>query len=111
MSERTIKVAELVKETLGRLIIREIEFPLGVIVTITKVNVSPDLRLAKIYLSIMPVAQEREAMKILINEAKNLRHLLGQEIVLRATPQLRFFIDEGERKATEINELLDNLKY
>ena len=56
MSERMPKVDELIAQQLGQIIASDIELPSGVIVTITRVKSSPDLRHAKVYLSVLPEA-------------------------------------------------------
>ncbi|MEI6288638.1 MAG: 30S ribosome-binding factor RbfA [bacterium] len=110
MSDRIIKVNELVGQKLGQLMLQELELPLGTLITITSVSVSPDLSSAKIFVSVMPTEQKKEAMKILINGRGNLQKLLGQEIVLRRTPKLIFLIDEIGEKVAELDRLLDNLQ-
>lgn len=104
------KVDELLRQELAKIISVELEFPMGTIVTITRVKTSPDLRYAGVYVSIIPTERERETMSILINEIKNLRQLLGRRVVLRSMPKLRFYIDNEDQKAAEIDYLLDNLR-
>ncbi|MFA4872085.1 MAG: 30S ribosome-binding factor RbfA [Patescibacteria group bacterium] len=110
MSDRIIKINKLIREQLGQIINKEIELPLGTIITITKVTTAKDLRQANVFVSILPDEQIREAMKTLIREAKALRNWLNEKIVLRNIPKLRFHLDEEEKKAMEIDELLNNLK-
>ncbi len=110
MSDRIIKINGLIREQLGLIINKEIELPLGTIITITKVTTSKDLRQANVYVSILPDEQIHAAIKALILEAKDLRNWLNEKIVLRNIPKLRFHLDEEEKKAMEIDELLDSLK-
>ncbi len=111
MSERMPKVNELIHQHLGALIVREVELPTGVLVTITKVTVSADLRHARVLVSILPDEQMHKALKILRKETFNLQQLLGQEIVLRTIPKLNFFFDDTNRKTADIDQLIDNLQY
>ncbi|MBI5766077.1 ribosome-binding factor A [Candidatus Falkowbacteria bacterium] len=110
MPDRIIKINELIREQLGWLINKEIELPPGVIITITKVATAKDLRQANIYVSILPDVKTFQVMKILIINARHLQNLLNEKIVLRNIPKLKFYLDDEERKAIEIDELLDNLK-
>jgi ribosome-binding factor A len=110
MAERMPKINELIRQHLGVIIAREIELPKGVIVTITKVTTSKDMHYASIYLSILPDTESYDTMKILVGAVKTLRALLASDIVLRYTPKLTFVIDEAERKASEIDRLLDSIK-
>ncbi len=111
MSERMPKVNELIHHHLGALIVREVELPAGVLVTITKVTVSADLRHARVMVSILPDDKMHKALKILRKETFNLQKLLGQEIVLRAIPKLNFVFDDTNRKTADIDQLIDSLEY
>lgn len=104
------KVDELIAQQLGQIIISEVEFPLGSIVTITKVKTSPDLKHARVFLSVLPEKNQREVMSLLINNAYEFQKILNDRVTLRSIPKLKFFIDETGQKAAEIEELIDNLK-
>lgn len=109
MSDRIIKVDELIRQQLGEIISGEVEFPLGTLVTITKVSTSADLKNCKVFLTVMPLKKQHEAIKILIKEVRNLEKWLNRKITLRRIPKLKFVFDYNENKVTLINELLDNL--
>lgn len=110
-SQRVIQVAELVRDQLGAIIIRELEVPSGTLITITRVTVSPDLRHATVYVSIMPDEQSRAMLGLLIRSAGHLRHELGEAIVAKAVPKLVFRLDSTAVQARHIDDLLDNLEY
>lgn len=109
MSDRVLKINKLIRDQLGRLIMTELEFPLGTLVTITKINTSADLKVANVYVSVLPASVRGSAMKALIKSAGHLRRLLNEKVILRSIPELRFFIDDSEEKAAAIDRLLDNL--
>lgn len=111
MNERILKVNELIRQQLGQIIREEIEFPQGVLVTITRVITARDLRQAKVYISVLPIEKQEQAIKILISEVNNLHHLLNEKVTLRNTPKPKFFIDNSEENAKDIDDLLDNLDY
>ena len=80
----------------------------GQMITVTVVRVSPDLGLAKIYLSIFPVKKEEDPITI-INEHKNqIRHELGNRIrnQVRKIPELAFYIDDSLDYIDNIDRLL-----
>lgn len=110
MPDRIVKINKLLKEQLGQTIKEEIEFPLGTIITITKISTAKDLRQAHVYISVLPDEQMHKVMKILIKSANQLQKVLNKKIVLRNIPKLRFHLDEEEKRAMEIDELLNNLK-
>ena len=83
----------------------------GDFVTVADVEISADLAIAKIYLSMMLV-NEKENLLQRINERKpELRKLLGNKIgkQVRKVPELIFYIDEVEEQAASIEEILKNL--
>ena len=79
----------------------------GAFITVTIVRVSPDLGLAKIYLSIMG-NNSKEALKKVIDQTKVIRKLVGNKVgkQLRVIPELNFYIDDSLDYAMKIEELL-----
>lgn len=109
MVDRLSRINELIGQQLGQIINTEIEFPMGSLATITRVKTSTDLRQAQIWVGVIPDNQASSVIKILNQEAKNLQKFLNQKLTLRAVPRLKFFLDQTEKKAAEIDELLDRL--
>lgn len=110
MSGRMEKVDELLAQQLGQIIVSEVELPQGAIVTITRVKTSPDLKHARVFLSVLPETKQREVMSLLINNVQEFQKILNERLTIRSIPKLRFFIDESGQKAAEIEHLLDNLQ-
>lgn len=110
MAGRMEKVDELIAQQLGQIIASEVEMPQGSIVTITNVKTSPDLKHAKVFLSVLPDENKREVMSLLINNAYEFQKILNDKVTLRSVPKLRFQIDESGQKAAELEALLDNLQ-
>ena len=80
-------------------------------VTVADVIISPDLSIAKVYLSMLMV-KDKEAMLEKIEKHKNeIRRDLGNKIgkQVRIVPQLNFYVDEIEENAQKIDKLIDNL--
>lgn len=79
--------------------------------TITGVSVSPDLSLARIHLSIFPIKKAREVFEHLNDIKSEIRLKLGKKIGDRAriVPELAFFHDDTEEKASKIDGLINNL--
>ena len=80
----------------------------GAMVTVSEVRVSPDLSLAKTYVSIFPSAKAEEVMKLLNDNVKSLRGELGHLVAkqLRIVPEIVFFLDSSLDYAEHIDELL-----
>ena len=80
----------------------------GAMVTVSEVRVSPDLSIAKTYVSIFPSAKAEEVMKILNDNLKALRGELGHKVgaQLRIVPEIDFYLDSTLDYAEHIDELL-----
>lgn len=80
----------------------------GVLITVTEVRVTPDLSLARVFLSIFPADKQAELMPLVQANAKNLRFELGNRVrhQLRVVPELEFRLDESLDKLEHIDELL-----
>jgi ribosome-binding factor A len=111
MSERLPKVNELIQQQLAAILSRDFETPEGVLITITRVTVSRDLRFAKVYVSVLPDEQSEKVITLISRATPSLQASLGEAIVLRSTPKLRFFSDTTPREAADIDTLLNSLEY
>lgn len=106
---RQKKVSKLIQKELSIIFQKEIHQFLGnILVTVTGVRVSPDLSVAKAYLSIFPVEKPKEAINILNKNKKVFRKLLGNSCrhQLRIVPELVFYLDDSAEYAEEIEKLL-----
>ena len=106
---RQKKVSKLIQKELSIIFQKEIHQFLGnILVTVTGVRVSPDLSVAKAYLSIFPVEKPKEALNILNENKKAFRKLLGNSCrhQLRIVPELVFYLDDSAEYAEEIEKLL-----
>lgn len=106
------KTAKLLQKALAVVFLRETASLLdNVIVTVTKVRVSPDLRLAKVYLSCL-LSKDRPSLMIKIEQQKRtFRRLLGNYVgnKLNRIPELQFYADNSVEYATRVHQLLDEL--
>ncbi len=80
----------------------------GAMVTVSEVRISPDLSIAKVYVSIFPSAKQDEVMKMLEEDKRRLRGELGRQVAkqLRIVPELDFYLDTTLDYAEHIDELL-----
>ncbi len=109
MSERVLKLNQLIKNQLGQIIIREIELPNECLVTITRVEITPDIKVAKIFISVLPENFRGTALAILRKNNKTLYTQLKKQVKTKFTPNLQFLIDDQQAYATEIDKLLDEI--
>ena len=80
----------------------------GAMVTVSEVRVSPDLSIAKVYVSIFPSSKQEEVMKVLEESGKSIRGELGRQVAkqLRIVPELDFYLDTTLDYVEHIEELL-----
>lgn len=105
--DRPQRVAQLIQEELGRLAVRGFKDPRIGFVTFTGVKVSPDLRYATAFYSVMgDEVAKAETAKGLKAAAGFIRHELGQVLQTRYTPEIRFEFDEAIERGERIERLL-----
>ncbi|MFH1536591.1 MAG: 30S ribosome-binding factor RbfA [Patescibacteria group bacterium] len=109
MNKRISKVNELLIKEIGQIISRDLELPTSYFVTVTKVKTSNDLKLTRVFISVIPDDRQDAALKFLENRRGYINKLLGQNISLKFTPKVSFFIDDLEEKAAQIEGLIDNV--
>ena len=80
----------------------------GVMVSVTKVKISPDLSICTAYLSVFPSEKGEEILKNITANEKTIRYDLGKKVrnQLRIIPELRFFLDDSLDYLERIDELL-----
>lgn len=109
-SRRTLKAAEAIREVVSMAILTEIRDPRVEHVTVTSVDVAPDMRTAKVMVSIMgDDKQQHLCMKGLQNSAGFLQSKIAKRIDTRYTPRLTFEIDDGVKKSLEVGKILADL--
>ena len=111
MSERTKRVDELLREEIGAIIAREIADPRIGFVTITDVETTPDLRHAKVWVSVIGSASERAAALTSLTHAMPfIRHELGGRLRIRRIPELHVRADDTLERGSRILHLLNELE-
>lgn len=98
MNYRNLRVANLIQEELGKIILREIEFPNSTLVTIVEVEVLKDLSHAKIKLGVIPVTAVPEVLEVLNNYRSFLQGLLLRKINIKPMPRIEFELDAGNQE-------------
>lgn len=105
--KRTDRVNELLQRELGMLISEELNDPRIVFPTVTSVQTSPDLRTARVFVSVLGDDDVAETTIVALREASSfIRHRLGERIDLRFVPALEFVSDRSAARAARINTLL-----
>src|ERR1041385_5269363 len=110
MSLRTERVASLIKEEVGMLLAREYRDPAYGFITVTEVHMTPDLCIAKIYVSIMGNSEVKERTMAMLEDRKGeVRAMIGTNVRLKFTPSIHFYIDETLDRVEKINNLIKQI--
>jgi ribosome-binding factor A len=109
MSKRTEQVSSELLYLVSSIIERDVEFP-GCFITITNVSMTPDLKIANISFTVIPDTHESSALKILRRNAKSIQESLRSKIRFYTIPQLRFFVDGGDKRRRSVYEALDQIQ-
>jgi ribosome-binding factor A len=108
--KRILRVGEIIRRELGFILDREIEDPRIGMITITRVELSDDLRYAKIYVGILGEEAEQKArLRLLRRAGRFLRSELAHRIDLRVAPELTFVIDDSAENYIRIAKLLKQI--
>jgi ribosome-binding factor A len=109
-SRRVLKAAEAIREVVGMAILADLKDPRIDGVTVTRVEVTPDMREAKVYVSIMgSEAAQRTCLHGLQSAAGFLQQKIAKRIDTRYTPRLRFELDMGVKRSIAISRMLDEV--
>lgn len=109
-SRRVQKAAEAIREVVSMAILTELKDPRVENVTVTFVEVSPDMRQAKVHVSVMgDEAKQKLCLHGLESSAGFLQTKIGKRIDTRYTPRLRFELDMGVKKSLAIARLLNEV--
>ena len=110
MTQRTDRVDELLRQEIGAIVTRDVADPRIGFVTITKVETTPDLRHAKVWISVIGQPAERRGTVTALQRAMPfVRHELGRALRIKRIPDLHVHLDETAERGTRVLQLLDEL--
>lgn len=108
--DRILRVNELLRRELGRLVERDVAPRMEALVTVTRVSTSPDLRQARVYVSVLGGEEQRhEALRLLLGCRREMQSELGRRVRLKYTPVLTFQLDRSLEEADRILSIIDDL--
>lgn len=105
---RQNRISRLLQKELAEIFQSQTRQMHGILVSVTRVRISPDLSICTAYLSIFPSEKGKELLQNITRNEKSIRYELGQRMrnQLRIIPELRFFIDDSLDYIDHIDELL-----
>jgi ribosome-binding factor A len=106
---RLERVNELLRRELGELLRREMLFD-AQLVTVQQVDITPDLKHAHVYMSVIGTPGQRSAVITqLQSKRSHLQYQLSRRVIIKYTPQLHFKLDTGIERGTRVIHLMDEL--
>ncbi len=106
---RAEKINILLREEVARILDRELEFPEGSLITITRSEISDDNHYAAVFVSILDTDPKR-ALEILGKNIYHIQQLLNRRLKMRPIPKIHFAIDEGEIRRETVEKSVAELK-
>ena len=112
MSRRTERVSGVLREEISRLLIEDLQDPrIGRLVTISRVEPTPDLQHAQVRVTVLGDATKAtDALAALDAASGYLRRKLGQRLKMKKTPELKFSLDESIQEGDRVLDLLNSLQ-
>ena len=111
-SKRQNRIARLIQKDLSNIFQAQTRMTRGILVSVSGVRISPDLSVAKAYLSIFPSSKAQDILENINQHAGQIRYELGklERYQLRIIPELRFFIDDTLDYIENIDRIIDEEK-
>lgn len=111
MQHRPVRLAQELKSEISTIITRELPHQRLGFLTITDVKVSPDLRYARVFVSVLGSGVDKAETLTTLNKEKSfIRQLIGRRFRLRHTPEITFIYDETVEHADHMMRLMDDIK-
>ena len=107
-TNRQNKISRLLQKELSEIFLLQTKAMPGVLVSVSAVRISPDMSIARVYLSVFPSEKAEEIVKNVNDNMKTIRYELGTRVrhQLRIIPELKFFVDDSLDYIEKIDSLL-----
>lgn len=109
MPVRIKKINQLLKKELSRLISREVDFSSGSLVTLTRVDTSPNLIESKVFISVFPEEKQADSLEILKKNIWSIQQMINKRLRMRPIPKIIFLPENKTAEAGKVEEILEKL--
>lgn len=109
MSRRVIQVQDLIQKELGKILARDVEFEPGIFPNILRVDVSPDLKNATVYMGVVPPTARKDVIKTINKQIGDIQGTLNKLLYMKFVPRLTFKIDTTIDNVDKVNQLLKKI--
>lgn len=107
MIQRTEKINELIRQEVGKLILKEVDISRETLITITRAETSPDLKNATVYITVLPEVKEQETLREVKFKVFDIQQELNKILRIKSIPKIEFKIDKQAHAEQKIYELMD----
>lgn len=109
--KRSDRISAFIQEEVSKMLLNELKDPAVGFVTVTKVNVTDDLKYAKIYYSVLGDDDKKQESAAALKRATgHIRTELGRRLKIRFVPEIRFVYDDTTEYANHIENLLNKIR-
>jgi len=109
MSDRMLQINEKLQHKLAEILSLRIEVPFDFFISVVRIDCSNDLKRAKAYLSILPFNKAEDGLAYMINHKGEIQKLLGQNLNMKYTPILHYYLDETEEKTSQVYSAIEDI--
>ena len=109
MTRRSEQLAEVIHHEFNNFLVREVELPLDILVTVTAARVTPDLKHAYLSLSILPINKAGSVLKLFTKILPSGRRYLSSRLKIRQCPMLHCLLDDASLKDRKVERALSEL--
>jgi len=106
---RQEQVNSVIQKTLGEIILEEMEFPREILVTVSRVDASPSLEDADVYITVLPKSETENVLIKLRKHVYHIQKLLDKNVILKFVPKIVFKEDHDQELLAEVDEILDSI--
>ncbi len=101
MDNRHLQIDELIRKELANIFLKEVDFPKGCLVTITRVKTSKDIKDARVFISVLPGMFIGKVLSLIRNRSRHFVYLLKKRLSIKYVPDLHFVIEENSGTSEE----------
>ena len=111
LARRLERVGERIHQEISDLLLKQVKDPRLTGITVTGVKVTPDLKVARVFVSVIGDEDERAAAQAALERAKGyIRREVARSVQLRFAPDLQFVMDDSWSRGSRVDELLEQLQ-
>ena len=109
MTDRLDRVNVVIKEEISQILLRELDLPEGILVTVVNVDTSRTLEHSKVWISVFPEAKSEEILEQINKQVYDIQQILNKRLHMKPTPKVIFKLDHTGASIDEVDEIIKKL--